>query len=154
MRILRTGLCAHLGVFSAILFLSKYPQLSPLSLILLYTLILLCYLQKGEVKGKTLTQQIPLSASFLPQLSKAILSCSSALITPPHPTAPLLCCRDPCRAHILWAGKGDGWLFFMMVSWSTLLGCRFHQGTHLHILHRVLFSFLGGFGVFLEGVNI
>lgn len=153
--ILGTGLSAHLGIFSAILLLSKYPQVSPLSLMLLYTLILLCYLQKGGVQGKTLKQQIFLFASFLLQLSKAILACFSALIIPPSATAPLLCRKAPHGAHVLWAGKG--WLFFMTVSWSTLLGCYFHQGTGLHVLDRFMFWFCWSFfweGEYLKTVKL
>jgi len=120
----RTGLCAPLGISSATL-LSNYPQGPLLSLVTLYTLISLCYLRRGGlcVQGSQAT-----NVSFC-LFSASVVESLISQIVPSSPRAALLCSKAPYRVRIVGVDQGNGWLFFMMVSRSTSLGCHFHRGT-------------------------
>lgn len=103
-------------------------------------------------------QQMLLFASFLPQLSKAILVInSSALIIPPSPTAVRLPRKAPYRAHVPQVGQGNGWVAFLhgsaMIHTSRLsLSCRNTAGSASTSWTGVCFDcdFFQGF-LFLRG---
>lgn len=111
--ILKTALCAHLGISSATPPERISPSVSAEPYVAIHFNFTLLFAkgtmkEKKEREWRTLRQQMLLFASFLPQLSQVILACFSALIIPPSSTTPLLCRKTPYRVHVLWAGKGMG----------------------------------------------